>query len=146
MKGLRMSELWDARELRATRDFLAKMDYDTLYVMAMGLYHEWAVAKQVPDEALGDSYRTACCLADALHDIQKGNAEEAGLCPQCNGFGKTINGEGLLQMCDECNEDGKPIPITEEERSYLVQVTHSSKRWYHDNGWWRSNDGTQRKP
>jgi len=132
-----MSELWDARELRATRDFLAKMDTDSLNAMWEGLEREWAYIQPYPFKACGHSFRMACCLVDVLHDIQKGNAEEAGLCPQCNGFGKTINGEGLLQMCDECDGDGEPIPITEEERSYLVKVTRSEVRWYHDNKWWR---------
>ena len=132
-----MSELWDAREFRATRDFLAKMGRSSLYAMRNGLDCEWGGIRPCPHKTYGDSFRLACFLVDTLHDIQKGNAEEAGLCPQCNGFGKTINGEGLLQMCDECDEDGKPKPITEEERSYLVKVTRSSKRWYHDNKWWR---------
>ena len=137
MKGLRMSELWDARELQATRDFLAKMDVDSLYVLANGLRREWGGVRSIPAKAFGRPDRLACHLVDALHDVQEGNAEEADLCPQCNGFGKTINGEGLLQMCDECDGDGEPIPITEEERSYLVKVTRSEVRWYHDNKWWR---------
>ena len=132
-----MSELWDACEFRATRDLLAKMDCNSLAVMATGLYNKWKDVHPWPMDATGDSFRMACYLVDTLHDIQQGNAEEAGLCPRCNGFGKTINGEGLLQMCDECDGDGEPIPITEEERSYLVKVTRSEVRWYHDNKWWR---------
>jgi len=137
MDGKASSELWDARELQATRDYLAKLPGDILWEMGAHLAETWKDTLPPPDSA-NTSFDLACHIVDALHAIAEGLAEDVNRCPHCDGFCKVINSEGLVESCVGCDDDGKPIPIDESERIYLARVTKGQRRWYHDPDWWRA--------
>lgn len=132
------SELWDAREIRAARDYFSKLPVNVTEELGLNLRLSWQDVDLPPPQAAGNPFRLACHLIDEMHELAEGFAEDEGKCPQCNGFNQTINAEGLLEPCDGCDEDGKPIPIDDSERSYLARITENQRRWYHDAGWWRA--------